>query len=232
MKALKPIKTLILWTVISSLLAAAGAYLAWFTACLYTPAAPLCRHDYGGAIVALLGLLLVIFPVAYTARARALRAAGRGMYARPVGGRAESVGNRLAGWVESATHFVIEGELAERVAGEERRGFHPILDIPPGYGWIVPLEDGRGVIVYWDDFREWLYECWDIQGKGGRQGATSQRTWDRRIGRDQTLARNHLLDVAGGLRRNRAATNATRRLQGAPWGILERLVETWPPEQI
>lgn len=229
MKALRP---LIIWTLVSALLAAAAAWLTWLAGCLYSPAVPLCQHDHGGAIVALSGLLLAVIPVAYTARARALRAVGRGMYARPVGGRVESAGGRVAGWLESAARFVVEGELDQRIVGDERRGWHPLLDIPPEHGWIVPLSNGAAVIVRWGEFRAWLYEAWELQQAGGRRGATSQRTWDGRIGRDQTLARNHLLEIAGALRRNRRAANATRRIEGPPWGILERLAAEWPPSEV
>jgi hypothetical protein len=226
----KALKSVFIWSIISVMFASLGAYLTWQIGCFYTDATPLCRHDYGGGIVALAGAVLVIGPLAYTARQRALRAVGRGMYARPM---ARSGG----GWMQNVIHFVVEGELDNPTVGDEQRGWHP-HDIPPGHGWRVPLEDGAEVIVYFEDFRTWLYEAWELQdkakqsGKLARQGATSQRTWDGQIGRDQVNARNYLLDVAGALRRNRAAPNATRRIRGTPWRILERLVAEWPPESL
>lgn len=228
MKALNPIRTLLIWLIVSSLLAAAAAWLAWSIGCLYSTQTPLCRHDYGGVMVALAGVLLVVGPVAWNARQRALRAVGRGMYARPVGG-----GHGASRLVENVMYFIVEGELDQRHVGNERRGLHP-LDVEAGHGWRVPLSDGSGVVVYFEDFREWLYDCWEFQDNPAncRKGATSQRRNDPLIGRPQTLARNHLLDVGGGLRRNKAVANTKRRIEGTPWGILERLAAEWPPGEV
>lgn len=224
---MKALKTLTTWTLAASLLAAAAAWLIWTAGCLYSPTGPLCRHDYGGVIVALAGVGMVVIPLAYAARRRALRVVVRGRYARPVGGGRP----RAGGVVESLMHLAVEGEWPQAQVAELR---HPLLDVPAGWGWVVPLEDGSGVIVLWDDFRQWLYDCWELQQnpKFGRRGATSQRYWDGRIGRPQTLARNHLLEKAGGLRRNKTAWNSTRRIVGTPWGILERLAAVWPPVEI
>ena len=41
--------------------------------------------------------------------------------------------------VAECGEIVVEGELDQRIAGDERRGWHPLLDIPEGDGWIVQL---------------------------------------------------------------------------------------------
>lgn len=228
MSALRSLRTALAWALIAAAFGAIAAWLAFSAACLYDDDLPLCRHPAGGWIVMIGAVVAVFAPLALVAMRRARRGLGRGMYARVAGVRQGRVNWQL---LESVGRLIIEGEWHS--AGTIERSWHP-ADVPTGYGWRVALEDGAQVIVFFDDFRQWLYVAWELEkrAKVPQQGATSQRTWDKRIGRDQVLARNYLLEMAGGLRRNRAAPNATRRIDGTPWSILERLIEIWPPSAL
>lgn len=228
MTALRSLRLALAWALIAAVFGTIAAWLTFSAACLYDDSLPLCRHPAGGWIVMIGAVVAVFAPLAWVAMRRARRGLGRGMYARVAGVRQSRVNWDL---LESVGRLVIEGEW--HGAGPIEQGWHP-LNVPTGYGWAVTLEDGAQVIVFFDDFRQWLYEAWELQERARipQWGATSQRTWDKKIGRDQVLARNYLLDLAGGLRRNRAAPNATRRICGTPWSILERLVEIWPPSAL
>lgn len=227
MKALRGWRNVIAWTLIAGLLAALAGWLLFTAACLYSSGAPLCQHPHGGGIVSLLAIVAVIGPLALTARERARRQMGRGMYARPTSERA---GTRWGGTVEQVVRFALVGEWG---GGQQPAQTHP-LDLPATYGWIVSLSDGTAVRVYVTEFYQLISDAWQYQQNpaNARRAATGQRRLDPLIGRPKTLAVNELLRVAGGVRQNKVAANSLRRIEGTPWGILERLVEIWPPGEV
>lgn len=208
-------------TITVTALAGIVAWFGFLAACLWSEAVPLCRHDYGQYIVPLLAMVLVIGSVAQVLHRRLIRRLARGMYAKPVGA-AGAVGQVFGNVVRLAW----EGELKP-----SDPTWHPLTHVPPGHGWRVAMDDGTEVIVRWDDMNEWVGLCWEFQHNpaNARQGATSHRVWDGRIGRSQVQARNHLLEVSGNFRRNKATANAIRRLEGTPWTIMAKLYEVWPP---
>jgi len=221
----RDVRRAVAWALVAAGFGSVAAWLLFSAACLYSADLPLCRHPNGGWIVMALTVVLSLLPLAFTARERARRAVGRGMYARPVGLR------RSADWggmFQNVARLVIEGEWQ----ADPLR--HPMLDVSEHCGWDVPLADGTAVRVYWHEMYIWLRRAWEFQQDPANRhrGATSQNTWDAEIGRPQTLARNELLEMAGAIRRNKTSANSIRRIVGTPWSIMAELYEIWPPGEL
>lgn len=204
-----------------TILAGVIGWFGFLTACLWSEAVPLCRHDYGQYIVPLVAMVLVLANVTSTLHRRLLRRLTRGMYAKPV-----TFGQRGAALFANAVKLAWEGQRPT-----DDPVWHPLTHVPPGHGWRVAMDDGSEVIVQWDEMFAWVQACWDFQHNpaNARQGATSHRVWDSRIGRSQVQARNHLLEMSGNLRRNKSSANSVRRLEGTPWRIMQELYDAWPP---
>jgi hypothetical protein len=216
---MKPIKSLsisLTLVAVLALLAAFAAWLAWTAACLYDPGLPLCRHPAGGWIIIIGAAAIVLGWAGLLVRERLRRRLTRGMYARPAVAR--------RGWFERTARSIFE-------AGPDAT--HP-LDLPANYGWQVSLDDGTRVNVFVDELWGILNDAWQFQHNPAncRYGALSQRRLDPKIGRPRTLAVNYLVDLAGGVRKNKDTTNSTRRLNATPWSIMTALMEAWPPGEV
>lgn len=194
---------------------------------------PLCRNDAGDGIVILGILALVLAWLALLLRERLRRRVTRGMYARVAGVRGRESDVTMARVFESVAKVVIEGKwdnLGRVREGEDR---HP-LDLPDNYGWLVPLEDGSAVRVYVDELYKIINDAWNFQAdpQNKLRAPLGQRRLDPMVGRSKTLAVNYLVDLAGGVRSNKATANSTRRITRTPWTIMQSLMDVWPPGEI
>jgi hypothetical protein len=161
--------------------------------------------------------LLVLAPLAWTYRERALRRASKGMWARSGWGLGS---NDLAVIFKRTARFAIEGEwpdsqLAGVISGTqrfERRGW-----------WVtVPIAGGTEVWVDRWALWQWLIKVEALRGQlPPGESEIGQRYWEPRIGRPLWMAYMIILEAVGAAETVTPDPRSRRYVGGDAWGWVE-----------
>lgn len=210
----------------AAILAAIAAVVAYYAACLWWPWSSICRHVAGPYVAALAAIALVLVTSARRVWHRLDRRLSAGLYARPSPPSAPARSVSFA--LTSAARVLWEGEARAESSS------HPMIAVPPGYGWRVAFEYGRVETVLWYDLWEFVKKAWEIDHDPlSKAAGLSYRSWPG-VTRAQWQARVWLLrrlDYSL-VRPSSGAVNAKLVLMAVPWRIMSELYECYPPNEL